>query len=122
MTAWTPQPGFEPEDVSAILATHGQVLVGGKNGFAVYDARTGRNLAWRRRLNGAATAFAVSGDTVYLGADLSGGFTRAGGKPAHNLAAVVLPEGRFTDWRPKLSPSLIVTAIAVSGQMVLVAG
>jgi len=122
VTPWTPQPGFEPDDVSAILAIHGQVLVGGKNGFAVYDARTGRNLPWRKRLNGVATAFAASGNIVYLGANLDGGFDRVDGKHVRNLAAVVLPAGRFTNWRPQISPTPIVTAIAVSGGKVLMAG
>lgn len=121
-TSWKPQPGFEPDDVNAILAIHGQVLVGGKNGFAVYDARTGRNLPWRKRLNGAATAFAASGNTVFLGANLGGGFDRVDGKHVRNLAAVVLPAGRFTNWAPKITPAPTVTAMAVSGPNVLVAG
>jgi hypothetical protein len=99
--------------------THGQVLLGGKNGFAVWDARTGRSVPWRKRLNGVATTFAVSGGTVYLGANpVPGGFTEAGGKPARDLASVILPTGRFTNWRPKVDT--YVDAIAVSGGTVLV--
>ena len=125
-TAWSPNHGNEPDDAYSILATHGQVLVGGKFGFAVYDAHTGRDLRWRNHLSGSsavATEFAVSGDTVYLGAGTGyAGFNRAGGKRVNNLAAVRLPEGTFLNWRPILGRCVDVSAIAVSGSKVLVGG
>jgi hypothetical protein len=123
----------EPINITGILATHGQVLVGGADlsglsgfaaGFAAFDAHTGRLLPWSKRVGGYASIFAVSGNTVYLGAPydyLTGGLTSAGGRPAHSLAAVVLPSGKFTSWRPMLSPAPSVTALAASGQKVLVA-
>lgn len=43
VTPWNPQPTADLSAAMAILATHGQVLAGGK-GFAVYDALTGRVL------------------------------------------------------------------------------
>lgn len=46
--------------------------------------------------------------------------TSVGGRPVHNLAAVVLPPGRVTNWRPMVSPTPYVRVIAVSGQNVLV--
>jgi len=120
---WSPKPGRQPSDVWSILPTHGQVLVGGKQGFAVYDARTGRNLPWRNRLRGSATSFAVSRDTVYLAArTLYAGFDRAGNRRVNNLAAVRLPGGKFTNWRPILAPCADVGTIAVSGNKVLVGG
>jgi hypothetical protein len=118
---WAPQPGSQPDDIYAILVTHGQVLVGG-NGFAVYNARTGRSVPWRNRLLGAVLAFAFSGDTVYLGGDPDNGFDRAGGKPVNNLAAVSLPGGEFTSWRPNVARCTDVFTMAASGGKVLVAG
>jgi len=123
-TSWNPEPTNDLDEATAILATHGQVLAGG-NGFAVFDARSGRVVPWYKHLTRNANAFAASGNTVYLGAspnDGSGILTRAGGKRVHNLAAVVLPSGRVTNWRPMPSPIPYVRALAVSGQNVLVAG
>ncbi len=125
-TAWSPKHGNEPDDAYSILATHGQVLVGGKFGFAVYDARTGSDLRWRNHLSGSsavANEFAISGNTVYLAAGTAyAGFNRAGGKRVNNLAAVRLPEGTFTDWRPILGRCVDVSSIAVSADKVLVGG
>jgi hypothetical protein len=124
-TPWNPEFTGELEEATAILATHGQVLAGG-NGSAVFDARTGRIVPWYKSLRYHANAFAVSGNTVYLGAfpiDGSNGLlTRVGGKRVHNLAAVILPSGKVTNWRPILSPIPYVRALAVSGQNVLVCG
>jgi outer membrane protein assembly factor BamB len=122
-TPWSPQPGRQPSDVWSILATHGQILVGGKQGFAVYDSHSGHNLPWRDRLRGSATSFAVSGDTVYLAArTLYAGFDRVSYRRVNNLAAVRLPEGKFKNWRPFLAPCVDVGTIAVSGNKVLVGG
>lgn len=123
-TSWKPEPNADLYEATAILAAHGQVLAGGK-GFAVFDARTGRIVPWYKRLKRSANAFAVSGNTVYLSATPYDGYgilTRAGGKRVHNLAAIVLPSGRVTDWRPMPSPIPYVRALAVSGQNVLVCG
>lgn len=120
-TAWNPQRSMSlPDHMTAILATHGQVLVGGMDGFVVYDAHTGRTVPWRKRVVGYPSIFSLSGNTVYLGARYN--LTSAGGKPTHNLAAVVLPSGKATNWRPRVSPTPNVTALAVSGQNVLMAG
>jgi hypothetical protein len=122
LTAWKPQRGYLPDDTFETLVSHGQVLVGGKNGFAVLDARTGRNLTWRGGLEGDVIAFAISGNVVYLGGDPSNGFARAGGKPANNLAAVRLPGGEFTSWRPDVARCTDVWVMAASGDKVLVGG
>jgi hypothetical protein len=125
ITPWNPQHAeLEPLGYFAILATHGQVLVGG-NGFVVYDARTGRVLPWYERLEGCLDTFALSGNTVYLGSfpwEGCGNMISAGGKRVHNLAAVVLPSGRVTNWRPMVSPTPDVGVLAVSGQNVLMIG
>jgi outer membrane protein assembly factor BamB len=121
-TSWNPERTADLSEATAILATHGQVLVGGK-GFAVFDARTGRIVPWSRHVKNSANAFAVSGNTVYLSATSYGSYgilTRVGGKRVHNLAAVILPSGKVTNWRPMPSPIPYVTALAVSGQNVLV--
>jgi outer membrane protein assembly factor BamB len=123
-TSWNSESTGDLYEATAILATHGQVLAGGK-GFAVFDARTGRIVPWSRRVKNSANAFAVSGDTVYLSATPYDGYgilTRVGGKRVHNLAAVVLPSGEITNWRPMPSPIPYVRALAVSGQNVLVCG
>jgi hypothetical protein len=127
VTSWNPQHSDnEPLGYWTILATHGQVLVGG-NGFVVYDARTGRILPWYERLEGCLDAFALSGNTVYLGSfpwEGCGSMISAGGKRVHSLAAVVLPSGRVTtNWRPMMSPTPDVgVVLAVSGQNVLMSG
>lgn len=123
-TSWKPEPNADLYEATAVLATHGQVLAGGK-GFAVFDAGTGRIVPWSKRVKNSANAFAVAGNTVYLSATPYDGYgilTRAGGKLVHNLASVVLPSGRVTSWRPMPSPIPYVRALAVSGQNVLVAG
>ena len=123
-SSWKPESNADLYEATAILAAHGQVLAGGK-GFAVFDAGTGRIVPWYKRLEHTANAFAVSGNTVYLSATPYDGYgilTRAGGKRVHNLAAVVLPSGRVTNWRPMPSPIPYVRALAVSGQNVLVCG
>jgi outer membrane protein assembly factor BamB len=125
-TAWAPKAGVVAgtfESIDSIFVTHGQVLVGSTfGGFAAFDARTARVLPWTKRLMGSAYAFAPSGNTVYLGAVADAGFTRAGGRSANNLASVVLPKGKFTNWRPNLGRCTIVHAMAVSGHEVLVGG
>jgi len=115
-----------------MLVTHGQVLLGGSTGgFAVLDAHTARSLPWPKNLiqkgnagtgYGSAYAFASSGDTIYLGATSSAPFNRAGGRPANNLASVVLPSGKFTNWRPDSGRCTSVGEIAVSGREILAGG
>lgn len=123
---WTPTgtkrdnpPPFE------LLLSHSQLLVGGNSGvggFAVYDTKTGQRLSWRQQLDGDVSAFAASGDTVYLGDDETPGGFRVNGKPTHNLAAVLLPEGKFASWEPVLGNCSRVLALAVSRGKVLVTG
>ena len=106
----------------AIAVVGNEVLAGGHDGFIAVDARTGRPFAWRSRLRGDATLFAVSGKTVYLGGSVGGDFTAAGGHSANNLAAVRLPAGAFTSWRPRITHEMNVFTLAVSGHMVLAGG
>jgi outer membrane protein assembly factor BamB len=109
--------------VDKIFVTHGQVLAGSVvSGFAAFSARTGVALQWPRRLEGSAWVFDASGSTVYLGGIADAPFNRAGGKPAHSLASVVLPEGRFTNWRPNLGLCPGLYGLAVSGRKVLAVG
>ncbi len=123
LTPWAPREKRFPP-VEEILATHGEVIVAGYHGgFSVYDARTGKKVPWRRRVGGDASVFAISGNTLYLGAaTYYTGFDRAGGKPANNLAAVRLPEGTFLDWKPNLGPCVSVGSISVSRDKVLIGG
>jgi outer membrane protein assembly factor BamB len=110
-------------EVHDILVSHNQVLVGSSHGgFAAFDARSARGLPWSARIVGYAFPLALSGDTAYLGGNTDHGFTRAGGKSANNLVSVVLPEGRFTSWRPDLGRCTDVYAMVAYGGKVLVAG
>jgi len=127
-TAWAPRFTGATRSlggIASILVTHGQVLAGSvdrEGGFAAFDARSARALSWTQRLKGGASALASSGDTAYLGGAIENGFTRAGGSSANNLASVVLPEGRFTNWRPRLGRCTYVDALAVFGGKVFVGG
>jgi len=127
-TAWAPKRTGAARSlggIASILVTQGQVLAGSvdrEGGFAAFDARSARALLWTKRLKGGAWALASSGNTAYLGGASENGFTRAGGKPANNLVSVVLPKGRFTDWRPDLGRCTTVDAVAVYRTKVLVAG
>ncbi|HEY5159944.1 MAG TPA: PQQ-binding-like beta-propeller repeat protein [Gaiellaceae bacterium] len=104
----------------AIAISGDQVLLGPN--FAAFDTRTARRYTWPKRLIGTVSSFAVSGDTVYIGGDADNGFKEADGTPAKNLVSVVLPEGRFTNWRPNLGRCTEVAAMAASGGKVLAAG
>jgi outer membrane protein assembly factor BamB len=128
-TAWA--PSCNPRglyDLGAILVTHGEVIAGGSEGtFPVLDLQTGSQIPWEKQVFEVATVFAVAGDTVYLGNDGDGSaehpfFSRAGGKRVNNLAAVTLPEGKFTDWRPDLGLCSYPDSIAANDREVLVAG
>jgi outer membrane protein assembly factor BamB len=129
-TAWAPKCRGSSllVGVNAITVTHGQVIVGGSQGsFGVFDARTARHLPWEKGVVDVANAFAVSGNILYLGNAGTGSgeaplFSRAGGKPVNNLAAVILPKGQFTSWRPNLGRCVTVSDIAVAGGKVLAAG
>ena len=92
------------------------------SGFAAFSTRTGYALRWPERLPGSASVFTESGDTVFLGGIPDAPFREAGGKPARSLASVVLPAGRFTNWRPNLGKCPGLFALAASGRKVLAAG
>jgi outer membrane protein assembly factor BamB len=120
LTSWRPRCMYGDDfDKIVLEVARGQVLTGTPS---VFDAGTAAHELWWRRLEGYATSFAVSGDTVYIGGDSEEGFSEAGGKPANNLASVVLPEGRFTSWRPNLGRCVNVKTLGVSGNEVLVGG
>jgi hypothetical protein len=125
-TVWTPRNrtyggAVEPD---LVVACDGQIVAGGgDNMLGAYDINSGRPRTWPTDLGGNnVSALAVTGNTLYLGGDQHNGFDSAGGRPANNLAAVVLPKGVFTSWRPKLARYASVETIAVSGGMVLVGG
>jgi outer membrane protein assembly factor BamB len=101
--------------------TRGQVLAGG-HGFGVVEVASAGAIAWRRRIAGSATCFAVSGRTVYLGGSLRDGFTAVGGRRRNDLAAVRLPAGDLESWSPSVARYVDVLALAVSGPTVLVGG
>lgn len=76
--------------------------------------------AFDARANGRVDALALDGGTLYVG----GAFTRIGGALRQSLAAVDARTGGAAIWNPKLSgaDSRHVSALAVSGSMLYVAG
>jgi len=100
------------------------------SGFAVFDARTARQIPWRKRVSGDMSTFTASGNTVYLGSSYANngarlygrGFSKVGGKPVNNLASVMLPEGKFTNWRPNAGRCTEVSSMAASGRKLLAVG
>jgi hypothetical protein len=125
-TAWAPYKGAVYDYLdkgSALVVSHGQVLVGGLDDFAAVSVLTGRGAPWTKRVHGNVPTIAVLVDTAYLGGDgYDEGFDGVAGKRANNLASVVLPGGMFTNWRPNIAPCVFVESIAPSADEVLVAG
>lgn len=130
LTEWSPKCG-SAFDVSGLAVVDGQVVVGGM--LQAYDAQTGERLSWTKQVReglpprsspGNADALAVSGNTLFLAGDTGSGakFNHINRTPAHNLASVVLPHGRFTDWRPNIGRCTAVSSLAVSGRNVLIVG
>ena len=73
--------------------------------------------SWNINANGAVTAMALSGGTLYIGGD----FTRIDGAPRAHLAAVDAGTGTLTNWDPSATGGS-VRALAVSGGKVYVGG
>jgi outer membrane protein assembly factor BamB len=128
-TIWVPSRkakghfGGCTQDVDSIIVSHGQVLVGSKE-FASFDLRTGLILPWSKRVFNIAYPYAISGKTVYLGGD-NGYLFRVDGKRVNDLAAISLPSGKLTNWRPKLGRfgrCVSVFDLAVSGRKLLATG
>jgi outer membrane protein assembly factor BamB len=130
LTDWAPNPKYPYGSFinggADLLVAYGQVLLGfgDEAHFTAIDARTARPLVWVKKLQSCVSEFARSGDTVFLsgGGDVPDNIYRVNGKPARNLASVILPEGRFTNWRPNLGRCVLVYSIAPSGGKVLVTG
>jgi hypothetical protein len=120
-TAWTPRVG-NAIAINELALVGNQVLVGGHAQFEAFDSGTARRYEWTGELFGSVAHFSVSGNTVYLGGNAVEGFNSIGNEPANNLAAVLLPSGRFTSWAPSLNTVVNVGTIAASGGRVLVAG
>jgi hypothetical protein len=128
VTAWKPgtapglNPGFGVGDVETILVARGVAFSAGHDGFGIVSARTGAISPWMDRVHGEATRFAVSGSTVYLGGNIRNSFSAVGPFARSNLAAIDLATGRVTPWAPKPDVYVAVTALAPSGNEVLVGG
>jgi hypothetical protein len=128
VTAWRPgtapgyRAGYGVGDVETILVAHGAVFSAGHDGFGIVNARTGAIEPWMKRVQGVASRFAVSGGTVYLGGNVRNGFTGVAARARNNLAAVDLTTGRVTPWAPHVNVYVGVTALAPSGDEVLVGG
>jgi hypothetical protein len=109
-------------DVDDVVVAGRAVFLWGHDGWGIVDRITGRPVPWASRLGGAATAFAIAGDRVYLG---SGGRETIGsvaGRSANNLAAVNVGYGTFSTWLPNLAPVTAIQSIAANAHYVLVTG
>jgi len=131
--AWTPDSvgpqyeGFPPRLCTALAARESTVYVGGffetldgvSHPFtAALSRATGKASDWNPKLNDAASALAVAGDTVWVG-----GYFVSVGEWRHRagLAAIDLTTGTLKPWNPNPDGS-IVTAVVVSGNRVFVSG
>ena len=110
------------DDVWEVIVAGGQVVISGKGPVAAFNAGSGRNLSWPKRIAGAASAFAAVARTLYVGGSASSSFNRIGLTRVANLAAVHLPDGRVMPWHPPVASGTNVSSIAISGRNVLVCG
>ncbi len=126
--SWNPDAdGF----VYAIAVSGSTVYVGGnftnigghtRYSIAALDASTGLLTAWDPNGNGGivnagvVNALSVSDSTVYVG----GNFTRIGGQPRNNIAALDASTGNPKPWNP--DANFGVTALVVSGSRLYVGG
>jgi hypothetical protein len=131
--AWTPDSvgpryeGFPPRLCTALAARGATLYVGGS--FETLEGRshpfvaalsreTGAAGEWDPKLNDAAYALAVTGDTVWLG----GSFASVGEwRHRAGLAAIDLTTGAVKPWNPN-PDGIICTAVAVSGDRVFATG
>ena len=118
--------------VAAIAVSGRTVYVGGvfdrvggqpRALLAALDARSGRATAWNPNVTepcdtlcGAVDDVAVSGRTVLVG----GEFSRVGGKPRRNLAAIDAASGRPTAFNP--APNAEVLDLATAGRKLYLGG
>lgn len=88
--------------------------------LAAVDAQTGKVTRWYPTPNGPPASdlsgLTASGSTIYVGGD----FTRIGGKPRRNVAAIDIRTGTISRWRP--DPDGPVDQIVVAGGRVFLAG
>lgn len=131
--AWSPdttgpRSDGDPPPLCTTVAVRGpRLYIGGYYGsvngayhplVAAWDRQTGRVLDWTPNPDEIVATFAGSDDTLYLG-----GFFHLFGAWQHRagLAAIDLGTGRLKPWNPNPNGG-ICTAIAVSGDRVLVSG
>ncbi len=129
--AWAPPA--PNQTVRALGVSGDKVLVGGdfsgvggvfRDGLATVDLGSGQPTAWHPRLTGLegrlpeVTAIGLSGSTVYIGGD----FSRVGGKPRIQVAAVSATGAQVTSWAPKVTPDNQVLAITARGSSVYLGG
>lgn len=120
---WDPNP--DGLIVEALVATHGQIYVGGyffviggqvRYGLASVDTLTGAATAWDPVANSVVGSLEVTGDTLYAG----GFFTTMSGQPRGRLASFDLVTGQLTDWNPNAASD--VYGLTLHGDTAYVAG
>lgn len=120
---WDPNP--DGLIVEALVATHGQIYVGGyfsmiggqiRYGLASVDTLTGAATAWDPVANSVVGSLAVAGDTLYAG----GFFTNMSGQSRGRLASFDLLTGQMTGWNPNAASD--VYGLTLQGDTLYVAG
>ena len=143
LLSWRPPKATATAGIPVQIVVSGdQLLVPGEDGFAAVSLSSGRELAWRSKLEGSAAKLSIDGSLLYLGGTLDNGFDEVGGKvdvsggpqsqpgleklsrgARHNLAAFDLETQRFTSWAPDIGLKYVsVGEIVPSGKQVLVVG
>ena len=135
-----PDSGFPQADgpVEAVLVTDRRILIAGgfrqlvdgggtwpRNGLAAIDPATGLvDSAWLPTLASdtitsiQSLALSPDGGTLYVGGD----FTRIGGSPRRNLAAIDMQKGRVTGWDPGADGPVGALAVSTDGEVVYAGG
>lgn len=128
-TSWNPSPANNryqgaPINITSLAMNNGTLYVGGtftsiggatRDSLAALNAN-GTALSWNPNLTGSVDAFAVSGNTIYIG----GWLTPSTGTPSYDGMYAVDTDGTVSSWRPNSNGKIY--AIAISNNTIYVGG
>ena len=126
-TAWDPNLGGSPFQVTALLVDRDVVYVGGaftgmggqpRNNIAALDAATATATNWNPSASSSVNALASAPGVIYA----AGYFTSIGGQARSRIAALDSATGQATDWNPSTERNNPVVALAVNGGTVYAGG